>query len=122
MFVDDKSAIPAPIFEALAAKVPVITHSNRFLENYPLTDSIILTETNDDFELADVLASFCDKWVGENTKQFKTTNEEVQNVLKLYTEKEVKGQLIEIFNLLQEEKVKTFTAIEKLIEEGKIDK
>jgi len=122
IFADDKSAIPAPLVEALATQVPVITHKNSFLNSFQGVDTFYVTETMDEFEITDCLANFCDLWSSNPSSVFKHSNIEIEKVLNNFKEENVKLSLIEILNNLQEEKIKTFTAIEKLIDEGKIDK
>jgi len=122
IFADDKSAIPAPLVEAIKAKVPVITHSNRFLNTFEGIDTISVVETNDEFGFAEMLAKFCELWSSYSTKEFKQDlGVEAIKLLENFTESSVKQNLIKIMDNLQEEKIKTFSAIEKKIEAGELE-
>ncbi len=119
VFVDDKSAVPAPLAEAICSNTPVITHYNRFLDNFVGATNIIVVEKIDEFGITDTLAEFCQTW--SFTPTFGIVENKPLGILDNFKEESVKRNLIEVLESLQEEKIKTFTRIEKAISEGKID-
>jgi hypothetical protein len=121
VFADDKSAIPAPIVETIKSQIPVITHENRFLENFKGIDSINVVEVNDEFGFADMLAKFCEVWSSVSTNDFKGISIEGEALLEQFSEKNLKTSVSKIMNTLQEEKIKVFSAIEKKIEAGELE-
>jgi len=121
VFADDKSAIPAPLVEAVCAKVPVITHQNNFLKTFVGIESFNVIDISDEFAFADYLAEFCNLWSSNSTALFQTTGSSADLIIDNFRESNVKESLIKVVNLLQEEKIKTFTAIDEMVQKGELD-
>ncbi len=115
VFVDEGAGHPAPLIEAVAMDVPVISVYGRGMEHLINQEGIIWLQNSDMFLLTETLAEFCYGWVLNPTTEIK--NKEIINE---YNSEKVIENLIKVFSEFQEIKTKTFIAVRNATDEGKL--
>ena len=113
VFIDDNAGYPAPPVEAIALDVPVITVYGRGLNHLNSQEGILWVPQKDMFLITEKLAEFCYSWLISPTKEIKD-----KEIVKEFSSKKVLENLLNTFNILQEEKVRTFIAIKNAVDNG----
>lgn len=108
---DTKSGHPQWPLEALACNTPTLLVRGRGYEHLVNHPDIFMTEEDDEFRMADMVAQFCLNWLDENHIDYKANKE----ILSSYSEDSLTQNILSTYNSLQQELVERFVALKNTI-------
>ena len=108
---DSKSGHSQLPLEAIASNTPVIATYGRGYEHLRNHKDIIFVDSNDEFELVEILASFCTTWLQQSPATYNTD----KLILKEYSEAKVTNEVSSVYFELQENLIKKFIALKNTV-------
>jgi hypothetical protein len=111
VFIDEKSGHPAPPLEAIGMNIPVLSVYGRGQEHLREQEGVIWVDRNDPYDITEVLANMCIDWLENISSEIKN-----KDILENYSPKKVRENIVEIFNNLQENRIKFFSALKTAVE------
>jgi hypothetical protein len=116
VFVDEKAGHPAPPLEAIACGVTTIGVFGRGMEHLVDQEGFVWLPSNDPFMIVEAVAEFCVNWLENNVRPI-----EDKAILDKYHTDVVKTKLLNVYEELQMNKIKLFTAVKQAVDESKLD-
>lgn len=115
--MDEKDGYPKPVLEAIACDVPVLTIKSRNLSHLSSHSQVIQAYSTDWFEIVDLIAEFCVSYLEAET----ISNLDKEYINNNHSKEFVTSCLLKTVSILQEDRVKFFSAVKTAIDEGKLD-